>query len=461
MGTTYATGNYAAGPFTAEDFGTTPATGRYLVTLDADRAAEGYDLVAAVLQGVGIRTYGTLPAGNQQDFAGIEDDENIYFEQLGIIVAKPAPTEGNALLALADAEGSPVRAVEKERFRFALAENSASDSGAHEAFTVVDTAYLLGFRDGVNAAVQAALGQTAETKATPCPDSKKPVPANVSEAVAATAAHVSPSTGAAIRVAVLDTGVDMLHPDLIHCIKLTRSFVPGHDVQDRHGHGTHCIGLVAGPSQPTAGPRYGIAPGAHIFAGKVLNDQGRGNDAQILAGIEWALTQECKVISLSLGSPTEPDDTYSYAYETVAKRALNRGCTIVAAAGNDSRRSEGYIRRVSSPANCPTIMAVAALRSDETPAEFSNRGRQSEPGWEVDVGAPGVEVLSSFTGGGTRRLSGTSMATPIVAGVLALIAEAAPQSTPSDRWQTLIQLAKPLTSLRIDVGNGLVQAPTN
>src|SRR5690606_18051453 len=137
-------------------------------------------------------------------------------------------------------------------------------------------------------------------------------------------------------------------------------FVSGETIQDMHGHGTHCTGIACGLEDPD-GIRYGVASGAHIFAGKVLNNQGSGAQAWVLDGITWADDKGCKVLSLSLGSRVFAGQQYDMAYERAAQYALSRGTVIVAAAGNDSRRSRDRYSPVGSPADCPSILAVGAL----------------------------------------------------------------------------------------------------
>lgn len=102
------------------------------------------------------------------------------------------------------------------------------------------------------------------------------------------------------KVAVLDTGVDIDHPDLAGRLAATTSFIAGEGVADGHGHGTHVLGMVGGPIQPVGGVRYGVAPDAELLAAKVINDAG------ILAGIEWAIEQNCHVASMWLGAAAGP-----------------------------------------------------------------------------------------------------------------------------------------------------------
>ena len=277
----------------------------------------------------------------------------------------------------------------------------------------------------------------------------------------------SPFSGRGVKVAVLDTGIDFeveedgslrFHPDFNGRTITQASFVDGTaTAKDDHGHGTHCIGTACGPRHPAGAPAYGVAFEAHIFAGKVLNAQGSGADGWILDGIEWAINQGCRVISMSLGAPRGIDDPFIQDYEEVAQRALKAGTVIVAAAGNDSRRPF-FVEPVSGPADCPSIIAVAALDPQFRVAPFSNAGLNTNGG-EVNVAAPGVAVFSSFLNGGHARLDGTSMATPHVAGVAALLAEANPTATGPELSELLVNSVKALALAQQDVGGGLIQAP--
>ncbi|MEA4949220.1 MAG: S8 family serine peptidase, partial [Petrimonas sp.] len=204
--------------------------------------------------------------------------------------------------------------------------------------------------------------------------------------------------------------------------------------------------------------RYGVAPEAWIYAGKVMNNEGRGAQAWILDGMTWAANNGCRVLSMSLGSKVLPGQGYDMAYERAARYALSKGTLIVAAAGNDSKRSENQFSPVSSPADCPSILAVGAVNSALQVADFSNRAL-NENGL-VDLAAPGVAVYSSWPMPVRyRTLSGTSMATPHVAGVIALLCEKFPDATPAIIGQELIRLASSLPSPAEDVGAGLSTAP--
>ena len=170
------------------------------------------------------------------------------------------------------------------------------------------------------------------------------------------------------------------------------------------------------------------------------------------------MVNQCAVVSMSLGAPTRPDTPPSAVFEQVGQRALRRGTLIVAAAGNDSDRP-ATIEAVSHPANCPSIMAVAALDQQLQVARFSNAGLNPQGG-QIDLAAPGVAVHSAWPRPDLyHRISGTSMATPHVAGIAALLAEANPTARGAALWALLVQTARRLPLPARDVGAGLVQAP--
>ena len=275
--------------------------------------------------------------------------------------------------------------------------------------------------------------------------------------IKAVQADESVYTGAGIKIAVLDTGFDTNHPDFAGRSLTTRSFVPDEKVDDQHGHGTHCIGIACA-SADRQGVRYGVAPGAHIYAGKVLNNGGSGAQGWVLDGMTWAANHGCRVISMSLGSAVSPGQSYDIAYERAAQYALSKGTLIVAAAGNESRRSKNQFSPVGSPADCPSILAVGAIDSALQIADFSNRAINKEG--LVDLVAPGVDIYSSWTmPAGHHTLSGTSMATPYVAGIIALLCEKNPEAAPDRIREELIGLADSLPLPLEDVGAGLAIAP--
>ena len=409
-------------------------TGRHVVVF-SDDVAGADDAIAALKEIAGVYR----PAVSR-DYDGGDppaDADAVIFERLGVAVVSADPDRaGDLARAVEDAR---VLAVEPERILYAIDERPPS------------LEYMRGFRDGVSCLYdQLKAGWADDAAESGFSDND-----SFTWGLQATRASDSSQTGADIAVAVLDTGFDLEHPDFAGRPIVSRSFVAGQPVQDGHGHGTHCVGIACGPKDPSGSRRYGVAPQATIYVGKVLNDQGAGTDREILAGIEWALTNGVHVISMSLGADVQE---VSPTYETVGRRALDAGTLIVAAAGNNAERSAGNVGFVGMPANSPSIMAIGAVDSQLQIADFSARSSTVEGG-KVDLAAPGVAVYSSWTMPARyRSISGTSMATPHVAGVAALLSQAGGVRG-AELWTKLTQTALPMSLQSADVGAGLVQAP--
>lgn len=272
----------------------------------------------------------------------------------------------------------------------------------------------------------------------------------------ATGVHESPWTGEGVRLAVLDTGIDLRHPDVVGRRVFNETFIPGETVQDGNGHGTHTSGSAAGPrTSPTGSRRYGVAGGVSLYIGKVLSDAGSGSDSQVLAGMNWAVAQRCHVISMSLGSN---DPSISLAYEAAGRAALEAGCVIIAAAGNNARRQSGNFGFVGRPANSRSVIAVGAVDARMAIARFSARTGPAAGG-QVDIAGPGVAVYSAWPlPTEYDSIDGTSMATPHVAGIAALVCQAT-GTTGMSLWGELVRGAHQLDLPSVDVGAGLVQAP--
>jgi subtilisin len=265
-------------------------------------------------------------------------------------------------------------------------------------------------------------------------------------------------SGHGVRVAILDTGFDLGHPDFAGRAVVSRSFVAGLPVDDANGHGTFCAGVACGPGQPGDAPRYGVASAAELHVARVLGDDASGTDGEVLAGIDWAVRHGCAVISISLGSPVYVGDRYPEVYEHVAARALAAGSLLVAPAGNESQRPD-TIAPVEHPANCPSIVAVGALDQSLEVAPFSNGGLNPNGG-EVSLVAPGIAIVSAAPRPDFYQVgSGTSMATPFVAGIAALLAEARPEARGAALRDLLLEALRELPAPMRDVGAGLVQAP--
>ncbi|GAA2482527.1 S8 family peptidase [Winogradskya humida] len=232
------------------------------------------------------------------------------------------------------------------------------------------------------------------------------------------------STGSGVIVAVIDTGVDATHPDLAGHILPGIDYVAGTTgtSTDPNGHGTHVAGTIAAITGNDVGISA-VAPDARIMPIRALGADGSGNMADVAKGIVYAADHGADIINMSLGADEEIT-----AMTTAITYARGKGVTVVAAAGNDGENGSP----VNYPGADPGVIAVAATDSSDQVASFSNRGSY------VDIAAPGVQILSTYpTGSGYATDSGTSMATPHVAAVAALIKAYRPAATPDQIEQTL------------------------
>jgi subtilisin family serine protease len=428
--------------------GLSEPTGRYVVVLaDSVHGDEGaMTSTLRSITGVSNITSASDFADGAVNMEQASDADALLLPRLGVAVL-PAESDRLASLTTAAGEDDRIEAIEPEQTLYALTQPR-----------VLAAEYLRGFRDAAAELYEHANGSNGSNG----PATAVEVPTQFVDTPAftwglqATKVSTSHRTGQGVPVAMLDTGFDLRHPDFAGRRITSNSFVPNQPPQDGHGHGTHVTGTSSGPQHPPGGSRrYGIAFNDNIFIGKVLNDQGRGTDGQILAGIDWAITNRCRVISMSLGADIR---TVNPVYEKVGQRALAAGCLIIAAAGNNADRARGNFGFVGVPANSPSIMAVAAVDSQLQIANFSAR---SNPvvGGQVDIAGPGVDVYSSWpTPTRYRIISGTSMATPHVSGIAALWSQAS-SATGSALWALLVRTAQRLAIPSVDVGAGLVQAP--
>ncbi len=419
-------------------------TGRYLL-LGRQANDAGLPRLLRDKAGLTIASSSDFPRGTP-DLTRFGGADGIYLEQLGIAVTASAPEQ---LGPLAGPTGSgDLLSVERERIVYV---------------------FHVPLFDNAPMAVPARIGQfgpqgTDNLVCSLTAPSWKRGPGDVDEStrtwgLVSTKVIESSRTGRGVRVAVLDTGFDLNHPDFAGRSVVSQSFIDGETPQDAHSHGTHCIGTALGPAQPPTLPRYGVASGADIYVGKVLANSGRGADGAVLAAINWAVTNRCRVVSMSLGTSTQRGEQHSQVYETAAQRALAANTLIIAAAGNESDRNNDLINPVGHPANCPSIMAVGAVDADMKIAYFSTRGMEPDGGG-VDIVGPGVNIYSTVPMPGKHgRKNGTSMATPHVAGIAALYVEANPNATAREIWQLLVNNAKRLDLEPADVGAGLAQAP--
>ncbi len=397
-------------------------TGRYLITFKEGAVKEG----AQALSARGLRSADARDfAGQSFSVADVAGADSVVLPEIGVAVVAGVPFAARGMSVQAEiAADSPIEAIEPEYFVFA---DGAAD-------------YLHGFRRAAEI-IEKDLGLVTELKM-PDREMEEVQVLGATWGLIKCRVPPSPRSGAGIKVAVLDTGMDLGHPDFSGRPVVSQTFV-GQPVQDLHSHGTHCIGTACGPQAPVGTtPRYGIGFKALIFAGKVLSNSGSSVSGSVLAGMNWAIANRCAMISMSLGSQSP----VQAAYTAAGTAALNNGCLIIAASGNSASNT-------GAPANSPTIMSVASLDQNLTPSSFSNFGK-------IEIAAPGRDVFSSVprpTRYGIK--SGTSMATPHVAGCAALWAETSPSLRGMNLWNRLLATAKPLPLPASKVGKGLVQAP--
>ncbi|MEU4539598.1 S8 family serine peptidase [Streptosporangium sp. NPDC023825] len=289
--------------------------------------------------------------------------------------------------------------------------------------------------------------------------------ANLADTVAQTGAPevwAAGNTGEGVKVAVLDTGVDADHPDLRDRVKNTATFVPGQDVKDHNGHGTHVASTIAGTGAASAGLEKGVAPGADLLVGKVLDNQGSGQDSWIIAGMEWAARdQKAKIVSMSLGGgPTDGTDPLSRA---VNELSAETGALFTIAAGNSGPEES----TVSAPSTADAALSVAAVSvapKGTALAPFSSRGPRVEDfGLKPEIAAPGVDVLAARSQyaaegeGSYQTMSGTSMATPHVAGAAALLSRTHPEWTGQQLKDALVSSSRLLPQFSAyQVGGGML-----
>ncbi|MFB7736130.1 S8 family serine peptidase [Streptomyces sp. NPDC056112] len=249
-------------------------------------------------------------------------------------------------------------------------------------------------------------------------------------------------TGKGTKVAVLDTGADAEHPDLKGRITASENFTDSSGTDDRQGHGTHTISTVGGSGAASDGKKKGVAPDADLLNGKVLNDSGYGAESWIIAGMQWAVDQKADVVSMSLGSP-EPTDCTDPMSVAAEKLAQSKDTLFVVAAGN----SGPTLNTVSSPGCAPSVLTVGAVDRDDSTAWFSSLGPVvGAHTLKPEIAAPGVNISAAAAGGrgiyAYQSMSGTSMATPHVAGAAALVKQRHPDWTAQQVKTALVSSAK-------------------
>ncbi len=258
--------------------------------------------------------------------------------------------------------------------------------------------------------------------------------------------------GTSIRVAVIDTGIDLDHPDLYDNIKGNINIIKEKKTgDDDSGHGTHVAGIVAAVDNLVG--VIGVGPKIDLYAVKVLDKKGRGWLSDLIDALDWCIGNDIQIINMSLGSLQE-----NLSFHEAVTNAYKAGITLIAAAGNYGQGSGD----ISYPARYPETIAVSSVD------QFGNLDPFSSRGAEIDFAAPGVEVRSTFIDGSYLLLSGTSMAAPHVTGTVALILSTVPgnrfDANKNGIWdpsEILMKLKLTAQSLGLPVwqqGSGLVRA---
>lgn len=256
------------------------------------------------------------------------------------------------------------------------------------------------------------------------------------------------------KIAILDTGIDATHSAFQDRVIAAQNFSDSDTVSDRHGHGTHVAGIAAG-----FGDANGVAPRALLLNAKVLNDSGSGSFSTVINGINWAADQNADVINLSLGALSHDTDS---PLNQAVRDAAQQGIVVVVAAGNCGNgcpaQSCGSFRGVTLPGNTQEALTVGAVDAKNKHACFSSGEVINKVGIKPDLAAPGVDILSALPNQQTGRKTGTSMATPFVAGAAALAKQAHPLFSSYEIKQLLENISNDLgeTGKDTEFGSGLL-----
>jgi subtilisin family serine protease len=267
----------------------------------------------------------------------------------------------------------------------------------------------------------------------------------------------------AVKVAVLDTGIDPNHPDVKGSIINAKNFTADPDYIDHHGHGTHCASTIAGSGAASGGKLKGVAPGAELLIGKVLSNAGSGSDSGIIAAMDWAVKEGADVVSMSLGNPTPSDGTDPLS-QAVNNLSETTDTLFVIAAGNAGPDK----KTIGSPGAAEKALTVGAVGKNDVLASFSSRGPIID-NFRVkpEITGPGVGIIAARAAGTTMgtvvdanytTASGTSMATPHVAGAAAILKQKHPDWSSDRIKQVLVGTAKPTANeSAYQVGGGRVR----
>jgi len=325
----------------------------------------------------------------------------------------------------------------------------------------VDKAEAAKFWAGLTAGGKSLSGQVGKIML------DRKVSASLSESVpliGAPEAWKSGYDGHGVKVAILDTGIDATHPDLAGRASATEDFTEDGSVVDTFGHGTHVASILGGTGAASGGSRKGVAPGADLLIGKVLDHNGESYESSVVDGMEWAAASGARVISMSLGTrlPAGADDPMAQAVDQLS---ASSGALFVIAAGNLG----GTGGTIASPGSANSALTVGATSKTDTLADFSSRGpRIGDNGVKPEITGPGVGIVAARAAGTNlgpivddvyTRLDGTSMATPHVAGAAAIVAQRHPEWTGQQLKSALVASSKDNGFTVWQQGAGRVDVP--
>ena len=291
-----------------------------------------------------------------------------------------------------------------------------------------------------------------------CLNQSVPLIKNPTEWAAIEASLNRSVNGSGVKIAILDTGIDSTHPDFYFPNGTSKivgaaSFT-GEPITDGYGHGTHCASIAAGTGEASNFTYVGVAPGAALMNVKVLDNSGQGQESWIISGIQWAVDNHANILSMSFGSNAGGDGTDPLS--TTVNWATDQGAVCVVAAGNSGQLG---MYTINSPGVAELAITVGASDKTDVVASFSSRGPTSDYRIKPDVVAPGVNIVAARASGTSMgkpvsqyytMASGTSMATPHVAGAAALILDAHPSWSPGTIKMALANYAQNIT--KVDQG---------
>ncbi|WP_454850717.1 S8 family serine peptidase [Promicromonospora soli] len=274
-------------------------------------------------------------------------------------------------------------------------------------------------------------------------------------------------TGDGVTVAVLDTGVDTTHPDLDDVTIGSRDFTGAGTTADGFGHGTHVASIALGSGDASDRVNRGVAPGADLLVGKVLADDGYGQTSWMIDGMEWAANEGADIVNLSLGQPGNYSDGTDPSSLAVDALSAEHGTLFVIAAGNEGEYGNGT---VTAPGSADSALTVGAVDDSDEVTWFSSRGpRGGDNGLKPDVTAPGDGIVAARAAGTAMSTvvddhhvsaSGTSMATPHVAGAAAVLKQARPELTGQELKSILMGSAEHTSGTVWEEGAGRIYLPT-